>query len=264
MRQVESNVAEALLRQDRYRYLAELTALTRNVPAVPREVYADADPASAVMLVEHYPHSDRPTVWLSACGATLVQEALDAVLGRLEEFALHSVDRSVFDALEATGQFSVAEVRCRRSFVCTAIGRVPPAQRRVAALTECDRDAFLAYPLGGPGSGPRRADLFRRFVEEGRGEVLAVRDGGGIMGYLSCNPEFEDVWDVEYVHVREEARRTGVGAALAGAYARRRLAAGQVPYWSGAANEASERTALKAGFVCCREQFYADVSARKR
>ncbi len=184
MRQVESNVAEALLRQDRYRYLAELTALTRNVPAVPREVYADADPASAVMLVEHYPHSDRPTVWLSACGATLVQEALDAVLGRLEEFALHSVDRSVFDALEATGQFSVAEVRCRRSFVCTAIGRVPPAQRRVAALTECDRDAFLAYPWAAPEAG--RGGLTYSDGSWRRAGAKSWPSGTGAASWVTC------------------------------------------------------------------------------
>ena len=47
--------------------------------------------------------------------------------------------------------------------------------------------------------------------------------------------------------------------ALRVAHARGRLDRGQMPYWSGAANEASERTAPRAGFACCKESFYAEA-----
>ncbi len=48
---------------------------------------------------------------------------------------------------------------------------------------------------------------------------------------------------------------------LAASYARERLGRAEIPYYSGAANEPSERTAISAGFHCCRELFDADVCA---
>jgi hypothetical protein len=262
MMRVGNDVAVALLERDRYRFLAELVALTRNVPAVPREVYADADPAGAVMLVERYPHSDCPTVTVSSCGDAFLRDAVAGPLGGLEAFDLHSVDGRVFEAPELNAAFRVGALSCRRSFVCTCIDAVPSPDRSAAPLTGADRDAFERYPLADSEGAPPRADLFRWFVTNGGGEILAVKDGGGMLGYLSSAPEYEEVWDVEFVHVREGMRRRGLGTLLAASYARRRLNEGQVAYWSSAAGEASERTAVKAGFTCCRELFRARLTAR--
>ena len=146
--------------------------------------------------------------------------------------------------------------------MCTYLDRVPCITRPAVVLTEADRESFVNYGLADGAWSPRRADLFRSLVTEGGGEILAVKDGDEIVGYLSCNPEYENTWDVEYIHVKQGARRKGLGTILACSYARRRLTQGQVPYWSGAANEASEHTATKAGFSCCRELFHAEVNPR--
>jgi len=120
----------------------------------------------------------------------------------------------------------------------------------------------VVYPSPAGEHGPSADDLFRWLVVEGRGEILAVCEQGHIAGYLSCAPEYEHIWDLEFIHVRPERRGRGLATQLAVAYARRRLTAGQVPYWSSAANEASERTATTAGFTCCRELHAAEATRR--
>jgi GNAT superfamily N-acetyltransferase len=262
MMRVANAVAATLLSKDRYRFLGELIALTRNIPPIPREVYADAEPANVVMLVEQYPQTDSPTVTFSSYDAALLRDALAGVLSTMEKFRLLSVDRRVFEAFELNAALEVGKLICWRSFVCTCLGKVPCVERSAVALTGTDEEAFVEYLLEDRTGRPGRADLFRWLVKEGRGEILAVKDGEEILGYLSCSPEYEDVWDVEYVHVREDMRRRGLGTVLASSYAGARLTRGQVPYWSGAANEASERTAMKASFVCCRELFCVEATAK--
>jgi len=257
MRGVESSVAIALLAEDRYKFFAELVSLAAENPYVPKEVYADTIPATVVMVVEHFPHGD--SVTFSSYSGAFLREAVTQVLCRLDGFLLISPDRRVFEAAETPSTLEMGKVSCRRSFVCTDLSRVPATQIAAAALTESDEGTFVRYAHKHLEGTPGPADLFRWFVREGRGEILALTEQRDLLGYLSCSPEYRDIWDVEYVHVREDMRGRGLGTVLAATYARQRLTRGQVPYWSSAASEASERTALKAGFFCCREALSAGV-----
>jgi len=92
--------------------------------------------------------------------------------------------------------------------------------------------------------------------------AIISKEKDEILGYLSCANEYENVWDVDFIHVREDRRRQGLGTQLGALYAREKLRQNQIPYYSGARDEASEQTAVKAGFVCCRELFFAQVSTK--
>jgi len=71
------------------------------------------------------------------------------------------------------------------------------------------------------------------------------------LGYLSCGPMIEDLWDVGLVFTLPESRGRGIATALAYAYLKTMRERGLVPYYSGVSNPYSARAAQKAGFRLC-------------
>ena len=93
---------------------------------------------------------------------------------------------------------------------------------------------------------------FEEFVVDGHGEIYGYIDKGrGIIGYLSCGPEIDNIWDVVYIYVQPAYRSSGIGTKLASYYLHAKLEANQLPYYSGVTNPASEAAAVKAGFTIC-------------
>ena len=82
--------------------------------------------------------------------------------------------------------------------------------------------------------------------------IFVCFDAEQIVGYLSCSPEWEDVWDAGNVFTLPEHRGKGIGTALDYAYLKTMRERGFVPYGSGVYNPASAAAARKAGFeLCC-------------
>ena len=83
-------------------------------------------------------------------------------------------------------------------------------------------------------------------------QAFAWMEEGQPIGYLSCGPMIEDIWDVGLVFTLLEHRSRGIATALAYAYLKSMRERGLVPYYSGVTNPASAAAARKAGFqLCC-------------
>jgi len=257
---IERQAAVDLLRRDPYRYLGDLIALDLNMPPIPRTVFGDAEVPSAIAVVEEWPWGIGASA--SSFDVVFLGEFLDWLSERHEEFGLGSTDRRVLDYASDRPDLEVGPVSCTRSFACASLERVPEMSP-ACKLTEDDAPAVEQYPAGHRNNGPELPTLFQWFVIEGKGEIYACKDGNEIVGFLSCAREWENIWDVDFIHLRDEARGRGLGTRLAATYARTLLTRGDIPYYSGARNEASERTATSAGFHCCRELFVADVSRKE-
>ncbi len=127
----------------------------------------------------------------------------------------------------------------------------------IPKLTPADAEAVARYLQEPEPHRPGLVNEFEILVVGGRGEIYAATEGDEIAGYLSCVPYFDTIWDVDFIHVRADRRRRGLGWQLAASYARDKLNRGQIPLYSNPRGEASERTALRVGFECCREQWAA-------
>ena len=78
-----------------------------------------------------------------------------------------------------------------------------------------------------------------------------------IAGFLHCNPDVADLWDVGFIHTLPEHQGRGIGTALAYAYLKTMCERGLVPYYSGVSNPASAAAARKAGFeLCCARHVF--------
>ena len=257
---IERQAAVELLRQDPYTYLCDLIALDLNMPPIPRTVFGDAEPPTVIAVVEEWPWGIGASV--GSFDGVFLSEFLDWLCERHEKFGLGSTDRRVIEYASDRPDLDVGPISCTRSFACTSLDAAPDVEP-ASALIAADSDAAKRYPTGHRTNGPELGDLFQRFVIERNGGIYACKDGNEILGFLSCAREWENIWDVDFIHVRDEARGRGLGTRLAATYARTLLKRGDVPYYSGARNEASERTAVSAGFHCCRELFTADVSRKE-
>lgn len=97
---------------------------------------------------------------------------------------------------------------------------------------------------------------FNDLVVNNNGEIYGYIDKKGkLVGYLSCCPEVDNIWDVIYIYVQRRHRSSGIGTKLAAYYLHTKLKNNQIPYYSGVTNPASEAAALKAGFTLCGERF---------
>ena len=88
-------------------------------------------------------------------------------------------------------------------------------------------------------------------------QAFAWMEEGQPLGYLSCGPMIEDIWDVGLVFTLPEHRGRGIATALAYAYLKTMRERDLVPYYSGVTNPASAAAARKAGFqLCCTGHLY--------
>lgn len=127
---------------------------------------------------------------------------------------------------------------------------------RVRKLHESDAELVEAFPEEDHKNMIPLIAAFKEFVLKGEGEIYGfVNDEGKLAGYLSCSLEIENIWDVVFLYVSPEYRSQGVGRALAGYYKTEKEKHGQIPYYSGVSNPASERVALNSGFVPCGKRY---------
>ncbi|MCL2298826.1 MAG: GNAT family N-acetyltransferase [Firmicutes bacterium] len=85
--------------------------------------------------------------------------------------------------------------------------------------------------------------------------LFAWFDGERPLGYLSCGPEVDDIWDVHRIYTLPDYRNKGIATALAYAYLKTMREQGLVPYYSGVTNPASAAAARKAGFAQCSTRY---------
>ncbi len=123
----------------------------------------------------------------------------------------------------------------------------------VRLLSKCDRESFISMENKSLQYRPPLNVLFTVFVEKGNGEILAYFDGDKILGYLSYNKLFDNVYDVDYIYVAPTQQGKGIGKQLAKAYASIIRDRAGIAYWSNAKNIASEKTARSAGFILTRK-----------
>ena len=88
--------------------------------------------------------------------------------------------------------------------------------------------------------------------------AFAWMENGQPLGYLSCGPAVEDIWDVGLIFTLPECRGRGIAGKLAYAYLKTMRERGLVPYYSGVTNPHSAGAARKAGFqLCCTGHLYS-------
>ena len=253
---IANTSAASFLRRDLLKHLAEVMQLERGIPACPTQAFADADPPTVIMLVSDMPWG--VTAFLSHHQDDFTTRSLHYLTGRHDTFSLSTVNEDLFRAESVTQVLGTSAVRCVPSLACThgGIGQAPDCRCR--QLGPDDRAFLVRYPqepapVGG--RPPSHAELFDMFVVNGKGESFGFVDDDGLAGYLTCDWQIDNVWDVVTVHVLEGRRNQDIGTQLALAYARRRLGQGEVAYYSSPTNPASERAAEKAGFTRCRLLF---------
>ena len=259
MKEISTATAISFFRRDRYRYFGALATLSQNMPPIPRRLFADGDEPGAVMMVEEFPHGI--CAGISGSGSRFLAESIDWLRDSCEELLLSVEDKRIFHIRTLMQAFRGGPIGCVRSFVCTDLGRVPEMSGGIARLTWDDRSAMERYEYESSVQGPSLVQVFQWQVIDRGGVIYAVKDGDEIVAYLSCSREYENIWDLDFIHVQPSRRQRGLGTRLATSYARDRLMCGEVPYYSGVRddNEASRRTALRAGFALCAERFSATL-----
>jgi len=136
-------------------------------------------------------------------------------------------------------------------------GTVPAAEAAPAVihLTPEDEERFLAMENTPEPYRPPLNILFKMFVQQKRGSILAYVEDNRIIGYLSYNTLYDNICDVDFVYVSPSQRGRGIGGKLAAAYVDIVFRTGGIPIWSNAKNEASEHTAENAGFTKVTEAY---------
>ena len=265
---IANKAAAAFLRRDLLKHLEEVVHLELNLPPFPIHAYADAKPPTAVMLVSEMPYG--VNAFLSRQSDVFTTASLDYLSGVYDKFSLRSVDCKVFEAESLAKLLEPAAVRCYPSLACTALDTAPARYHQCRRLSpnDNDRDLFIQYQYDMTQEAyqegrPNNSQIFESLVIENEGEIYAVEEDYELAGYLTCYPDIDNVWDVEFIHVREDKRNQGIGEKLAGTYARERLARGEIAYYSSPANRASERVAEKAGFTRCRTLFCAELDTKQ-
>jgi GNAT superfamily N-acetyltransferase len=259
MIEISTETAVRFFKQDVPKYLGELIALEHNMPPVPRKLFGDAEVPGAIMVVMEFPHGASAAI--SGCNEEFAAECFAWLAESYGKCSLGVFDESLLGLPMIRDR--IGPIRRVRSFICTTLDQVPLPSVPVEMLDASDKEPFERYPQEPSSGRPPLSKLFQWLVLDRRGEIFAIRRGTEILGYLSAMKEYENIWDVDFIHVRREERRRGLGTQLAAGYARETLSHGEVPYYSGAANEASDRAAISAGFACCRELFWSeDIKVR--
>lgn len=125
----------------------------------------------------------------------------------------------------------------------------------VRALTPEDKDIFCNAGFAAMPQRPPVSVLFTVFVEKGAGKILGYFDEQKILGYLSYQCLYENVFDLDYIYVLSGQRGRGIGSALGRQYASYVGSQKGMALWSNARNRESEATAEACGFAAGRRAF---------
>lgn len=125
----------------------------------------------------------------------------------------------------------------------------------VRPLTLEDKDMFCNSGFAVMPNRPPVSVLFAVFVEKGAGKILGYFDEQKILGYLSYQCLYGNVFDLDYIYVLEAQRGRGIGSALGRQYASYVFSQKGMALWSNAKNGESEATAMACGFVVGRRAF---------
>jgi hypothetical protein len=254
---MDNSEAATMLARNVYRYLWELMALDKTATIA---LGYDAKPGS-LLIVE--PDAVETWATLDSSDVAFIEASLRWLRDSFPRFTLAG-----FDAAQFTGDFTRHDLKCgplkrRRSFVCESVNTIPPVTADIVPLTAADGEAMSRYPqeqvVGFP--RPTPTQLFDELVTRAGGEVFAAWRANEIVGYVSSWRRYGNIRAVDYIHVRRECRSRGIGTQLAAFFAGKMLSRELIPYYSNAWNPASERTAEKAGYACCRDMYFADVSS---
>jgi len=256
---IANETAASFLRQDLLKHLAEVMQLELNMPPFPMSAFADAMHPTTVMLVWQMPYG--VNAFISHHSEVFASESLDYLITLHGKFSLSSVDQRVFRTGSVSELVDAAAIGCIPCLACSSSDAAPILYPHCRQLNSHDRRLFEQYALERGGPGPSQSELFELFVERGKGEIFGIEDKGELSGYLSCFNAIDNVWDVEFVHVREDRRGRDTATQLASAYARARLARGEIAYYSGPSGPASVRVAEKSGFIRCRELYCAEINS---
>lgn len=169
-----------------------------------------------------------------------------------------SVDVHLFEADTAN------DVKVRFSSLCpyrreikdyVAQNGITAGSGPVRALTPEDKELFCDAGFAAMPNRPPVSVLFTVFVEKGAGKILGYFDEQKILGYLSYQCLYENVFDLDYIYVLTEQRGRGIGSALGRQYASYVRSQNGMALWSNARNKESEATAKACGFAAGRRAF---------
>ncbi len=262
MQPITDEAAITFFRQDSYRYDDELRTIISNMPPFPWHLFGNAPEPTAILMVQEFPHS--VYAGFSADDEQFITAAINWLADAYrdnENFGLGTDTRSIFAYPSIGERFLIGDIGRYPSLVCTT--HEPDYQEpQGCRLTEADRDAVLRYPQQGDRFNPGLQQHFEWCVTNGDGAVYALKDAGEILAYVACTPEFDNIWDIALIHVRDDCRHQGLGTRIAKYYAQVLLSQECIPYYSGATREFSEATARKAGFALCREIYSTKATLR--
>lgn len=219
------------------------------------EIYADDD-YSSFMLVQNYPYG----LFASIIGFSDV--FFDNCLSYLKK-SYNSINIAISmppsQTPNITNQDKLISKGVYKAFagndtsISTQKSILPSSIR---LLTEYDENLVVFFKEEIHSNMIRLDVAFNDLVLNNNGEIYGyINNNQEIIGYLSCCHEVDNIWDVIYIYVQPEYRLSGIGTQLAKYYLYAKLRDGQIPYYSGVSNPASEAAAVKAGFALCGERF---------
>ncbi len=261
MTELDSRNAVRFYRSDTYKYLNELLAVEKNVPPFPRQIFGNTEEPGAVMLVQEYPHGGK-AAFLGGYDEPFFSDCFQWLRDNYNEWGLYSYDKALFSHPILTQCFEVGPIQPTRSYVCESAKSIPDIVAQGEKLVRSDKPEVYAYPQEPQSGNTDLVAMFELFVLHDHGEIFVLKEHNEILAYLCSHHELENIWDIHYIHVREDRRNEGLGTQLAVWYARDKLSAHQIPYYSDPANPSSERVAEKAGFICCKEAWYTELTNR--
>lgn len=142
-----------------------------------------------------------------------------------------------------------------KDYVCVAKNETATKDSSVRELTVEDKDAFCDAGFAVMPNRPPMSVLFNVYVKNKAGKILGYFENRKILGYLSYQRLYENVFDIDYIYVSKEQRGRGIGTALGRKYAGYVDAQKRMALWSNAKSKESESTAMACGFVAGRRAF---------
>jgi ribosomal protein S18 acetylase RimI-like enzyme len=259
MIEISLQKAAEFMKRDVYHNLSGLIAVELNSPPVPQRVFADSEDPAAIMHVYEWPEHEDSYISLTGYNLIFLKECADWLRCNYNCCRGGSDNQTVFTDTALSRVFGYDSPRRIPSLVCKSPEYVLQVDDpRIRVTTAWDRPAVERYAKRC--SNPQ--DLLLEGAASPNEKMYGMFEDEELLGYLTAGYSYPGIWDVFNIHVREDRRNQGIGAKLAVFYAKDMFANNLIPYYSGAGNEASERTAKKAGFVLCLETFHTRINRK--